>query len=60
MPIIYAAFFTREDPVQKRDHKEAPLPMVVALCLTATATIAIFLFPSVPLALAQAVGVISP
>jgi multicomponent Na+:H+ antiporter subunit D len=60
VPIIYAAFFKREDPVQKRDHKEAPLPMVVALCLTATATIAIFLFPSVPLALAQAVGVISP
>ena len=60
MPIVYAAFFKREDPVQKRDHKEAPLPIVIALCITATATVALFLFPSVPLALAQAVGVISP
>lgn len=57
VPIIYAAFFRKEEPNQKRDHGEAPVSMVVALCLTATATILIFLFPSVPLALAEAVGV---
>lgn len=57
IPIIYTAFFKQEDPIQKRDHKEAPLPIVAALTLTASATLLVFFFPGLPLALAQAVGV---
>ncbi len=57
VPIIYSAFLKPEDPVQERDHKEAPLPMVIALTITAAATILLFLFPGLALELAQAVGV---
>ena len=61
VPIIYSAFLKPEDPFEedhpKRDHKESPLPMVIALSITASATILLFLFPGVALELAQAVGV---
>ncbi|GAA0408079.1 proton-conducting transporter membrane subunit [Cocleimonas flava] len=57
VPVIYAAFLKTEDPVQERDHKEAPLPMVVALTMTAAATLLLFLFPGLALELAKAVGV---
>lgn len=58
VPIIYAAYFKDEDAVQKRDHGEAPILMVVALSLTACATLLLFFFPETPLALAKAVGVV--
>ena len=57
VPIIYAAFLKPEDAEQTKDHKESPLPMVVALTATAAATILLFLFPGLALELAQAVGV---
>ena len=60
VPIIYAAYLKDEDAVQKRDHGEAPLLMVIALSFTALATVLLFFFPELPLALAQAVGVVTP
>jgi multicomponent Na+:H+ antiporter subunit D len=60
VPIIFAAYLKDEDAVQKRDHGEAPMLMVIALSLTACATLLLFFFPEVPLALAQAVGVANP
>ena len=60
VPIIYAAYLKDEDAVQKRDHGEAPLLMVIALSFTASATVLLFFFPELPLALAQAVGVVTP
>ena len=60
VPIIYAAYLKDEDAVQKRDHGEAPLLMVIALSFTACATVLLFFFPELPLALAQAVGVVTP
>lgn len=60
VPVIYAAYLKDEDAIQKRDHGEAPLLMVIALSLTASATVLLFFFPGVPLALAQSVGVVTP
>ena len=60
VPIIYAAYLKDEDAVQKRDHGEAPILMVIALSLTACATVLLFFFPEMPLALAKAVGVATP
>ena len=60
VPIVYAAYFVPEDAEQKRDHTEAPLPIVIALSATAMTTILLFFFPEIPLALAESVGVVSP
>ena len=60
VPIIYAAYLKDEDAIQKRDHGEAPLLMIIALSLTASATVLLFFFPGVPLALAQSIGVVTP
>ncbi len=57
IPIIYTAFMKPEDPQQTRDHKEAPLPIVIALTITACSTLLLFFFSELPLALAQSVGV---
>ena len=59
-PVIYAAYLKDEDAIQRRDHGEAPLLMIIALSLTASATVLLFFFPGVPLALAQSVGVVTP
>lgn len=54
MPIVYAAFFKKEDPqFSHGEHGEAPLPIVLALLITASATWLIFFFPDVPLALVE-------
>lgn len=53
LPIVYAAFFLKEDSFEKKDsghghdhaHGEAPLPSVLALSITAAATIILFFFP---------------
>jgi len=58
IPIVYMAFFQREDgPADAgHGHGEAPLPLVAALTVTAALTILVCLFPQVPLALARAVA----
>jgi len=57
LPIIYAAFFKKEeahkDHGHYNSHGEAPLPIVIAITSTATLTILMFLFPDVALELAQ-------
>ncbi|MCW8908064.1 MAG: monovalent cation/H+ antiporter subunit D family protein [Sedimenticola sp.] len=54
VPIIYSAFFLREDVGLTGDgHGEAPLPIVIALTMTAGLTILMFFMPELPLALAQ-------
>ncbi len=57
LPIVYAAFFTRETVVKTgyETHGEAPWPVVVALLITAAATIALFLYPAPALELVQGV-----
>lgn len=44
LPIIYAAWFLKEDQPPKIDHGEAPWPMVVAISITALLTIGFFFF----------------
>jgi multicomponent Na+:H+ antiporter subunit D len=44
LPIIFRAFFAAEDQAPKRDHGEAPWPMVAALTTTAALTILFFIF----------------
>jgi multicomponent Na+:H+ antiporter subunit D len=44
LPIIFRAFFDKEDVPPKVDHGEAPWPMVVALCTTAALTIIFFVY----------------
>jgi multicomponent Na+:H+ antiporter subunit D len=44
LPIIFRAFFAAEDQAPKREHGEAPWPMVAALTTTAALTILFFLF----------------
>jgi multicomponent Na+:H+ antiporter subunit D len=44
LPIIFRAFFAAEDRAPKREHGEAPWPMVAALTTTAALTILFFLF----------------
>jgi multicomponent Na+:H+ antiporter subunit D len=44
LPFIFAAFFYEENVKPKKDHGEAPWPMVVALTTTALLTFGFFLF----------------
>ncbi len=44
LPIVFRAFFRREDHVPEQPHGEAPWPMVAALTFTAAATILFFIF----------------
>ena len=44
LPIIYMAWFMREDEAPGKEHGEAPWPAVLALALTAFLTIAFFFF----------------
>ncbi len=60
LPIIYAAFF-KEEPHNlpnyvHRDHKEAPVSILLALMATALATLALFAFPDTVLSFGQHVG----
>ena len=54
LPIVYAAFFKKEDMPPKHEHGEAPWPVVVALSFTALGTLFLFFFPDIPLGLAHA------
>lgn len=59
LPIIFAVWFSREDPDQKLDHGEAPWPMVTALSITAALTIGLFIFNAPLIALeSQIVGIV--
>jgi multicomponent Na+:H+ antiporter subunit D len=59
LPIIFAVWFSREDPEQRLDHGEAPWPMVTALSITAALTIGLFLFNAPLIALeSQIVGIV--
>ena len=44
LPIVYMAWFAREDTPPSQPHGEAPWPSVLALSVTAALTIAFFLF----------------
>ena len=44
LPIIYLAWFSKEDPSSAVEHGEAPFAAVLALTITAILTIAFFLF----------------
>ena len=44
LPIVYLAWFSREEPTADNTHGEAPFPAVLALVITAVLTIAFFLF----------------
>ncbi|MFN3232362.1 MAG: monovalent cation/H+ antiporter subunit D family protein [Alphaproteobacteria bacterium] len=44
LPIIYMAWFMKEDTPPEHDHGEAPWPSVLALSLTAGLTVGFFLF----------------
>ncbi len=44
LPIVYMAWFVRENEPPSQPHGEAPWPSVLALSLTAALTIAFFLF----------------
>ena len=44
LPILFQAFFQKEDEAPPRDHGEAPWPMVLALSTTAVLTILFFVF----------------
>jgi len=50
-PVIYAAYFRRDNSDTMLSYGEAPLPMVVALCMTAAATLLLFFFPAIPFSL---------
>ena len=43
LPIVFRAWFREEDVVPKKDHGEAPWPMVLALTTTAALTLAFFI-----------------
>lgn len=55
LPIIYAAYFKEEDVTSKKDadHKEAPLPMVIAISVTAFLTLLFFALPDLLMWLPQ-------
>ena len=55
IPIIYTAFFHREepDPHHHHEHGEAPFPAVLALTITAIGTVVLFFVPDLPLELAR-------
>ena len=58
LPIIFAAWFSREAADNNLEHGEAPLPMVIALTVTAALTIGLFIFNGPVIALeAQMLGV---
>ena len=60
LPIVYAAWFLKEDTPPVREHGEAPFAAVLALTITAFLTIAFFFFNGPLLALArQLVEVVS-
>ena len=42
LPIVFRAWFREEDVAPKKDHGEAPWPMVLALTITAALTLAFF------------------
>lgn len=44
LPIIFCAFFKKEDQVPTKEHGEAPMSMVIALCFTAALTLLFFVF----------------
>jgi len=44
LPIVFAAWFSRETADNKIEHGEAPFPMVAALTVTAGLTIGLFVF----------------
>ncbi len=44
LPIVYMAWFMKEDTPPAKDHGEAPFPAVLALCITAALTVLFFLF----------------
>lgn len=44
LPIIYTAWFLKEDAPPIREHGEAPFPVVLALTITAVLTVAFFFF----------------
>ena len=61
LPIVFSAWFEREDPTRTKDHGEAPWPVVAALVATAALTILFFLFNQTALDLeAQLVTESSP
>jgi multicomponent Na+:H+ antiporter subunit D len=55
LPIIYMAWFMREDEPPAVEHGEAPWPAVLALALTAALTIGFFLFHGPALSLERQV-----
>ncbi|RBP51236.1 proton-conducting transporter membrane subunit [Arenicella xantha] len=46
LPIIYLAWFTKEDTAPPREHGEAPFAAVLALTITAALTLLLFFFNS--------------
>jgi len=58
LPIIFAAWFSREASDNNLEHGEAPLPVVFALTVTAVLTIGLFVFNGPVIALeAQMLGI---
>ena len=55
LPIIYMAWFMREEEAPARPHGEAPWPAVLALAITALLTIAFFFFNGATLELERQV-----
>jgi multicomponent Na+:H+ antiporter subunit D len=55
LPIIYMAWFMREEQVPSKPHGEAPWPAVLALAITAFLTIAFFFFNGATLELERQV-----
>lgn len=55
LPIVYMAWFMREEESGGKAHGEAPWPAVLALSLTALLTIAFFFFNGAPLELGRQV-----
>lgn len=63
LPIVYSAFFRKEDKDHVKrhgDHGEAPVAIVIALTLTAVGTVALFLFPGPLVDLAKAMMGLGP
>lgn len=52
VPIVYAAFFKKEQRPPKHPHGEAPWPMVVAGTATAALTVAFFFWPDLAIEIA--------
>jgi multicomponent Na+:H+ antiporter subunit D len=56
LPIVFYAWFSREEAVPGTDHGEAPLAIVIALTVTAALTVLLFLFNQTVLDLASQLG----